>query len=780
MNIIDTKDKKQELSRFKWHEICLILMALMFARVGFDGSFYTIGVAYVGSLYRSKEMRRWGPLFAILGIFSLVTFNINVLKYIFMIACIGFIRKAMEENGKSFDIRNQMISVFASTLAINLLCTVIQGSTLYTIVLSFIEAIVGVALSYIFYCGVEVLQEQRQTPLTSKESISVILMFAVVVAGLVDFYVRVPFCKEVYFRDILAYIVLIGVTYLGGVNMGVTMSLVVSSLLVMIGYIEPSFVAVYGLAALIGGLFLPLGRWGVILGSGIGQLLGFTIFNNGKLEASLIGAYLFAALISFIIPKSYFGMAGWFVEKSREQNEQLHLERVQRIMTQRLKHIVGGFEKLGDSFQKVGTKKMDFSPRDIKHIIEETGEKMCEDCSMNNFCWNQDLKTTYKHAYQMIDTFKKKGFIADGEIPKLFKEHCPNAENFAYVMSFKMDLLRQDMAWYNRFIENRALVAQQLKAVAITLKSLVDEVEEEIYFNKEEEKLLRESLLAGGVKLKDIMIIENKGKVQSIDLYTNEQQKDCEDTMSHIIEETLGYKVTLESQNYKDVGCEYRWKIKNTYRVTSGYAICAKGDISGDVYTFMEVDDDQYLLALADGMGSGKIAYEESAATIEMLEDFIDSGFKKDLAVKMINSALILNEKDEIFSTIDVTLIDRKSGVAEFLKAGAATSFILHNGEVKPIRMSTLPIGIVKEVDLEVKRIQLEDGDMIIMITDGILEAAGDEVGKEETFKHFIQECKGQAPQYMADYLMQKSRDLLGVKNGDDMTIVVARIWKEH
>lgn len=780
MNRVYTKDKKQVALGVNWHEVCLVLMSLMFARVGFEGSFYTIGIAYVGSLYASKGMRRFGPLFAIVGIISLADFNISVLKYILMVAVIGLIRKFMEESQKSFNIRNQLVSVFVSILLVDLVCTFISGVTLYALVVSIVEAIVGVALTYIFYCGVEVLKEQRQTPLTNKEGISVVLMFAVVVAGLVDFYIRVPVCKEIYFRDILAYIVLIGVIYLGGINMGVTMSIVISSLLVIIGYIEPAFVAVYGLTALIGGLFLPIGRWGVILGGGIGQVLGFMLFGGGKLDLSLMGAYLIAALVSLILPRTYFGLSGWFIEKSREQNEQLHLERVQRIMTSRLKHIVGGFEKLGDSFQRVDLKKTDFSRRDMQHIIEETGEKMCIDCSMKNFCWKQDLQTTYKHAYEMIDTFKKKGFIAEGEIPKLFKEHCPNASNFAYIMSFKMDLLRQDMAWHNRFIENRALVAEQLKAVAVTLKNLVQEVEKEIYFNKEEEKMLQESLLAVGIKLKDIMILENRGKIQSIEIYTSLQEKDCKDLMATVIEDTLGYKVTLDSYRCQKENYEYKWKIKNTYRVTSGYAVCAKEDISGDVYTFMEVDDDQYLLALADGMGSGKVAYEESAATIGMLEDFMDSGFRKDLAVKMINSALILNEKDEVFSTIDVTLIDRKTGMAEFLKAGAATSFILHKNEVTPIRMSTLPIGIVKDVDLEIKRVQLEDGDMVIMITDGILEASGDEVGKEETFKHFILECRGQAPQYMADYLMQKSRDLLGVMSGDDMTIVVARIWEEY
>lgn len=780
MNRVDTKDKKQVALGVNWHEICLILISFMFARVGFEGSFYTAGIAYIGSLYVTKSMRYFGPLVAILGILSVGDFNIRVLKYILMITIIMLIRKFIEESQKSFNIRNQMVSVFVSTLLVNLVCTVILGRTLYAIAIGVVEAIVAAALTYIFYCGIEVLKEQRDTPLTNKEGISVILMFAVLIAGLVDFYIRVPLCKEIYFRDILTYIVLIGVIYLGGMNIGVTISMVMSSLLVIIGYIEPVFVAIYGMAALMGGLFLTLGRCGVILGGAVGQILGCMLFNGGQIDLSLLGAYLIASLISMILPKHYFGLAGWFGEKSREQNEQLHLERVQRIMTSRLKHIVGGFEKLGDSFQKTDLKKTDFTQKDVKRIIEETGEKMCIDCSMRRFCWEQDINTTYKHAQEMMNIFEKKGFIAEGEIPALFKAHCPNAVNFAYVMSFKMDLLRQEMAWHNRFIENRALIAQQLKAVAVTLKNLVQEVEKEIYFNKEEEKLLRESLLAAGIKLTDIMILENKGKIQSIELYTSLEQRDYKDLMEQIIEDTLGYRVTLDSCTYQKNNYEYKWRTKNTYRITSGYAVSAKEEISGDVYTFMEVEDDQYLLALADGMGSGRVAYEESAATIGMLEDFMDSGFRKDLAVKMINSALILNEKSEVFSTIDVTLIDRKSGIAEFLKAGAATSFILHKNEVIPIRMSTLPIGIVKDVDLEIKRVQLEDGDIVIMITDGILEASGDEVGKEETFKHFILECKGQAPQYMADYLMQKSKDLLGVMPGDDMTIVVARIWQEY
>ena len=780
MNYIDTKEKTQIRKKIKWPEIILGLMAFTFARVGFYEYFYTVGIAYIGSLYSSKEIRKWALSFGILGILSLMRFDVGTLKYVLMIILIGFIRQGLEMCGREITLKNQLLSVGGSILGINIITTLIQGLNVYTVAICLVETMIGIALTYIFTCGNQIILQRRQTPLTSKESISIILMFAIGIAGAVDFYISVPLCKEIYFRDLLAYIVLIGVTYLGGINIGVTIGVVMSSLLVMIGYVNPAFVAIYALTALAGGVFLPIGRWGVILGGLIGQLVGFSIFNGGKFEWSLVGAYVLAGIISLIIPKSYFGISGWFAEKSREQDEQIHLKRVQGIMTKRLKHIIRGFEQLGNSFQKVHTKKMNYTYKDIKNVIEDTGEKLCVDCSMKQFCWVQDLQKTYRHANEMVDAFKKNGFISEANIPAHFKEYCPNAENFAYVMSFKMDLLRQNMMWHNRFIENRALVAEQLKAVSITLKNLVQEIEEEVYFNKEEEKLLKENLLAKGVRLKDVMVIENKGKINSIELYTSDEQNHYKDIMLEVIEETLGYKVALESKIARAENYEYIWKIRNTYRVTAGYAICAKEDISGDVYTFMEVNDDQYLLALADGMGSGKVAFEESAATIEMLEDFMVSGFRRDLAVKMINSALILNDDDEVFSTIDVTLIDRKTGEAEFLKAGAATSFLLHNGEVIPIRANSLPIGIVRNVDLEVKRIQLSDGDMLIMITDGILEASGDVVGKEETFKHFILECSGQAPQYMADYLMAKSRDLLGIKKGDDMTIVVARIWKEH
>ena len=48
---------------------------------------------------------------------------------------------------------------------------------------------------------------------------------------------------------------------------------------------------------------------------------------------------------------------------------------------------------------------------DIKYIIESTGEKMCIDCAMRNFCWKDYLQATYKNGYEMINLIEKKGTL---------------------------------------------------------------------------------------------------------------------------------------------------------------------------------------------------------------------------------------------------------------------------------------------------------------------------------------------------------------------------------
>lgn len=197
-------------------------------------------------------------------------------------------------------------------------------------------------------------------------------------------------------------------------------------------------------------------------------------------------------------------------------------------------------------------------------------------------------------------------------------------------------------------------------------------------------------------------------------------------------------------------------------------------EISGDSYTYLQLDKGKYLLALADGMGSGKLAREESAASIEMYEDFASAGFNRETILEAINSVLLLDEEKECFSTLDICTVDLYSGEAEFIKIGAVSTFIARGRNVEILRSSSLPVGILGKVDREVFNKKLEKGDVIIMMTDGVIDSRGGAIRSEDWLKEAVSKRKNNNPKHIAeDILIRAGKNYKGnVK--DDMTVMVA------
>ena len=87
----------------------------------------------------------------------------------------------------------------------------------------------------------------------------------------------------------------------------------------------------------------------------------------------------------------------------------------------------------------------------------------------------------------------------------------------------------------------------------------------------------------------------------------------------------------------------------------------------------------------------------------------------------MIQDALLFQDKGA-FSTIDAAVISLKTGILKLLKAGGMATFIRHKNSVERIMPAALPPGcrIGQQFDLKYKK--LYDGDMVIMVSDGMLE----------------------------------------------------------
>jgi stage II sporulation protein E len=212
-------------------------------------------------------------------------------------------------------------------------------------------------------------------------------------------------------------------------------------------------------------------------------------------------------------------------------------------------------------------------------------------------------------------------------------------------------------------------------------------------------------------------------------------------------------------------------------RVQSGVARLPKrgGQISGDSYVGAPLGRDRYLLALSDGMGVGRGAALESKQCVRLLQEILEAGFSTDVALNTVNSALLLRSPEETFATVDLSLLDLTTGRAEFVKVGAAPSFVKRGGEVTVVKMSSAPIGIINQLEVEPEFRVLRPGDIIVMMTDGIWDVCKDNIDKERWLIDQLSREPAADPEEIAESILARAVEL-SPDAGDDMTVLVARI----
>ena len=203
-----------------------------------------------------------------------------------------------------------------------------------------------------------------------------------------------------------------------------------------------------------------------------------------------------------------------------------------------------------------------------------------------------------------------------------------------------------------------------------------------------------------------------------------------------------------------------------------------KEKVSGDNYVCRQEDGGRFVMCLSDGMGSGMEACRESESVVELLEQFLDSGFSQETAAKMVNSALVLKRQDGMFSTVDICAVDLYTGICSFLKAGASSTFIKRDHWVEAITSESLAAGLVQQIDFDTASRKLYHGDYLIMMTDGVLDALPLE-REEETMKEIIMDIKEDSPKEISRGILDRVLGYSDYRARDDMTVLVAGMWKK-
>ena len=226
--------------------------------------------------------------------------------------------------------------------------------------------------------------------------------------------------------------------------------------------------------------------------------------------------------------------------------------------------------------------------------------------------------------------------------------------------------------------------------------------------------------------------------------------------------------------------CKFTYMLQDKYNIQIGVAKTTKADspISGDSNLQTNLEDGKYLLALSDGMGSGPEARKSSKIAIKMLERLLEAGFDKDISIKLINSTLIANLEEDMYATLDVSILALFKGDMKFIKNGACQTFIKRSGNVEILKSVTLPTGILNNIDLVEYEYDLQDGDIVVICSDGIINSNKEYINKELWVQEALEEIDSEDAQRIADLILRESIDNDFGKEKDDMTVIAYKIKK--
>ena len=592
--------------------------------------------------------------------------------------------------------------------------------------------------------------------------------------------------------------ILIGTT--SGVTVGVVLGIITES--------NPIMIAVFAISGMLAGILSRFGKLGVIVGFIAGNLLLTYVYNGQLVELICFKEILVASLALILVPnKIEINITDLFGKDDLLPQGATYRLQESKEMQDKLNNVSEVIKQMSDTYKEVATSSL--NQREIldnnrEIFIEELQDKIRQ--VPNNILYEDLIDEDDSIVNDIFECLLEKERITREDLLEIFKSYNNYIVGFdSYETSLKIEKdIRQIIEIINEsfrtsklnFVmsakigENSKNISMQLDGVSKAIETIANDMKEEKekFLEKKNEILL--ICKQRQIDILDLKIEQEKTGRYVIKVFLNtcsdKKLIECptskiEKILSDIFEETIIIKKEKCGIKQDQKICYQTYISKDIYSMQIGIAKASKDGetVSGDSSIQIALDDGKYLIALSDGMGSGPNARKSSQIAIKMLGRLLTNGFDKETSIELINNTISANIKDETFATLDIMVLDLYAGNIEYIKNGACPTFIKNNKNVNIIKNLALPAGILNNIDLIVYDRDIDNNDIIVMCSDGILESNSEYKNKEVWLKNLLEQMETTNAQKIADIILKESIDNNYGKPKDDMTIIVTKILKK-
>lgn len=763
---------------FDLETVVLWLVAFLLGRSFILGEVLPFAAAFAAAFASKNRKLAWGiPLFSILGI---ITMAEGYLMWGNALAIVGvsFLPQfmALREPRRWVALPLLTLSIMLVTKTLFLL---LNNPNMYLEIVIFFEAIAAGILTFVLMVVREVIDEAK--PLKEfnlEDAASFIILGIGVLIGLAGVSVF-----GVSLSGITCRLGIILAAFLWGIGGGTVVGVAVGVIPAMANLALPKVLAIYALSGLLAGVFRTFGRLGVGLGFVTGSLIMSVLMMDSQQAISGLWETGLAVAAFLLLPRDFqnhmpvrtVGPLGY---SDKEEAATSHLK---QWTAERMNNLAKVFEEISMTF--VETEAVEPVPQEsssIGRVLQNISEVLCRGCSLYKTCWEREFYQTYRDFFNLVSLTEIKGQLEFDDLPVEVKRRCLRSRDLSAAVNRVLETTRINEFWEEKIEESRDLISQQLKGVSGVIKNLAQELDLKTVVDSELQERLMKDCKELGVPVKQVVPVI-AGNNQVFIRVTAEaclDRETCDNLLAPGISALMDtrYEVSHRKCPRGNWGtCEFTLARAFNFRINTGVSQLAKRDVSGDSFNVVTLKDGRELIVLSDGMGVGRKAARESKATVNLLEELFNTGFGQEVAIKTVNSVLMLRQR-ESFATVDLALIDLYSGEIESIKIGGVPSFLKRGGRVGIISSSNLPIGVVEDLDIPTERRAMLPGDMLVMVTDGVLDPGKLIDGRGLWLRDFLARTSEQDPHRLSEMIINKALALARGEPRDDMTVICARV----
>lgn len=295
----------------------------------------------------------------------------------------------------------------------------------------------------------------------------------------------------------------------------------------------------------------------------------------------------------------------------------------------------------------------------------------------------------------------------------------------------------------------------------------------ELQFNRIKEELARIHVRCSDIKIKSLY-----PRLIKMDLVINSPPKELTLlSIQAILESITNEPLRLIVEKTKGKQTKIKVYSSNMFKIDHAVSYVGKdgNKISGDSYIYENFTNGQTFIAISDGMGNGELAHKESSEALKILKCLLSFNIPIKTAIQTLQQLKQHSNANERFFSLDICMIDRERQRATFYKKGATPTFLVRNHKIELINLAQLPVGVMSDQEVDHVTLSLEEDDVLLMCSDGIVEQYPDIKELEQVILNQM----GKSPKNIAKNILQATVSKHKGKIKDDMMVLVVEYKRQ-